>query len=129
MPQNNDIGLLMPTPRILTLNTFAREHCLASEPPVSFACASAPRASTLFPGRPSPIVFPLELNGYDDSLGRDYAGLEKEGFGAGRRALDPAGTYNISDHPGAEKAFRARTDGAGCGLIKINYFSRQCERE
>jgi hypothetical protein len=33
--------------------------------------------------------------------------------------------YNISQSSGCGKAFRGRTDGAGRGLIKINYSSRR----
>jgi hypothetical protein len=36
--------------------------------------------------------------------------------------LEKVLAYNVSqNHPSAKKAFRARTDGAGSGLVKINY--------
>jgi hypothetical protein len=38
---------------------------------------------------------------------------------SGRDAGESARLQYLSDHPGAEKAFRDRTDGAGRGIIKI----------
>jgi hypothetical protein len=54
----------------------------------------------------------------------DYLAVARTGRDAGENA----GLQYLSDHPVAEKAFRARTDRAGRGLIKINYSSRQCEK-